>query len=174
MNSKIEITELDLFTFVLFRNELSKEKKEFIESNIELFADQIEIIKQSQIPLNDELKEEAISKCRLPLEKKEILVFPLNYEITVPSEATLTLAAKSADIDIHPLTRTFIDEGKSVLLKLINEKGITKVFLFDSEGRSMEKYIITTYPSDIVISSNNDNPILNLNLAEIEKISVII
>jgi hypothetical protein len=174
LNSKIEITEIDLFTFALFRDELNKEKKEYIEENIGMFQEQIELIKQSQSPLKDELKEDAISKISLPPIRKEVIVFPLIYEITVPEEATLTLAAKSTDAEIKPLTRTFIDKQKSFLLKLIHEKGITKIFLFDSEGRSIEKYKLVIHPANKEIISTDNISIMEKELVDIETISVLI
>jgi hypothetical protein len=173
MNNKIVIDESDIFNFVLFPSSLSREKKEFIEGNLERFRHEIDFYKGFSKPLDDsnlvDLKDR-IEK----LESGQIKTYVLipTWNPIQSQDNTLRLAAASATLDKKIDSVSFADEGSNYLIRVIKTTESTLLYLFQNVP-SKKSFFIKLFPSETAyLIKDVSKPIEILDETEITKITV--
>jgi hypothetical protein len=166
MNNFFDISEQDIFNFVFYPDQLSIEKKEYLNRHIDEFKEQIDfcmILKQSDIQ-SDYDKE----KCKYDFTIIELLpITPLNHNCNY-----LTLAAASAELSKKIETKTFMDANSQYLVRLVCTEDEKKLYIFSKE-KCLVDAKLTLFPSE---KSYKINPaeasIIIDKTEEVEKISI--
>lgn len=161
MNQNIKITERDIFKYVFFNDLLSEEKIRYIDNN-EKLIEQVSFYKNLKKsitePLSKEIKEKIAAKIPAYKIQQIIKLFPVNDKIEKkPSEVPI-LAAASAPEEPKIVAQTFIDEGKTFLIRLLRMDNITKIFTFPITHTDIESFRITLHPEENTFTVHNNEP----------------
>jgi len=154
-----QISEKDLYNFVLFPGELSKDKILYIESNFNTFKAAIDLLKEMKNNLDTTVNKsiiDNISKKVRNYNKRESIV--LNKIIPSYDANYLVLAADSPNDDSSVKTDTFRDSNNLFLCKVQSNPKNNKIYLFSNEIDKISEFTITLMPS-----GNN----YNINLEDI-------
>lgn len=154
----MEITEEDIFKYVLFPDEIEPEKKEYIHSNENLFSEQIELCK-SYLELSDDQGIIYQSKKAADIIFSKINVVELFPVVNKKprKDHTLTLAAATAEIaNIQSGSITYSDENSNYIVRIINNKDKNTLFFFSKDENKEMKFKITLLPSNKVLHIANN------------------
>ncbi len=167
MNKFFDISEQDIFNFVLYPDQLSIEKKEYLNSHIDEFKEQINFCTSfKQYTMQ--------SESRKTTQKHDVtLVELLPIKTIIPvNNNFLTLAAASAELSKKIETKTFMDANSQFLVRLVCTEDEKKLYVFSKE-KCLEDAKLTLFPSE---KSYKINPveasIVIDKTEEIEKISI--
>lgn len=145
------ITEKDLFDFVFFPTLLSKEKFSYLE-NSDDFKEEIEFFTD----LKSSLQLELTSEQKQLIAEKIPAYNPVNIIKLYPVEQAkkrkvngLILAAASENINKPTVTsRTFYDDNKTYIIKVLNYENSSKIFVFSTQYEVIKNF-------DLIISPQN-------------------
>lgn len=148
---KIDITEQDLFNYVFFPESLSPEILHFL-SNSKEFSDEIEFFSELKGSLTKELslevKKELADRIQSYHFNKIITLYPVKYSAKKKVNG-LILAAASDEVK-KPIvsSRTFYDNDKTYIIKVINYENSSKIFVFSTHYELIQNF-------DLIISPQN-------------------
>ncbi|MCL5031124.1 MAG: hypothetical protein M1480_19130 [Bacteroidetes bacterium] len=155
----MEITEEDIFKYILFPDEVEPEKKEYIRANENLFSEQINLCKSYLEFSNDNDIYIQSKKAADRILSKFIVVelFPVINK-KLQKNNTLTLAAANADIaNKQSESITYSDENSKYLVRLINNKEKNTLYFFSNKENKEQKLKITLVPSNEIIHITNNS-----------------
>jgi len=174
-NKNILIEEQDLFAFVFFPENLAKERIEIIEAD-RSFEEAIEFYKK--------LKSESVNKPDYMLKQKladkisayslsnVIQLYPLK-EPVIPKQNGNRLAADSQELKLKMTTKTFVDNDKEYLIKVLNYGEMTKVFVFSTKDELVKNFDIIIEPHNLKFHfEDNSEPLKIEHTIEAEKIEI--
>ncbi len=170
------ITEKQLFDYVFFRGLLSEEIIEMIEKT-NAYKEHIsfyEMIKENlETDLSPEIKEKI--KAKIPVYKSAdvISLFPIAYNFKKRDSGMITLAAESATMEKGVTAKTFFDENKEYLVRVLKFESSTKIYIFSITDNILHDFTISLYPTGHVFSrEDNLEPIEFNERIDVEKIDV--
>ena len=169
------IDERDIFNYVFFRNLLDEEKLKYLERN-EHNIEQIEFYKNMKQeisgPVDQEIKEKLAAKSEVYKIPKIITLYPVDDKIEKKPSDVPILAAASAPEESKVSAQTFIDEGKTFLIRLLRIDNITKIFTFPITHTDSKSFRITLHPEKNTFTVRNNEPFEIEGRHNVEAISV--
>ena len=146
----IIIDEQDLFCYIFFPENFSVVKKVIIESD-NTFNEVLEFYRvlktNSENKPDETVKRKLASKIPAYSLSKEIHLYQLkNPEIKQNGNR---LAADSKELKPKMTTKTFVDNDKEFLIKVLNYGGQTKVFVFSTKDEVVKDFDIIIEPHNL-------------------------
>lgn len=167
MKSFLDISEQDIFNFAFYPDQLSIEKKEYLNRHIDEFKEQIDFcIALKQTTVQSERSKETRKH---DFEVVELLP---TESLTPNNSNYLILAAASAELNKKIETKTFMDANSQFLVRLVCTENEKKLYVFSKE-KCLEDVKITLFPSEKCYKINPvESSIVIDKTEEIEKISI--
>lgn len=170
------IAERDLFNYIFFNHLLSQNKKEFLEKNAEKYGQILfyKNLKENILDnINENIKEKLAEKISAYKKSPIILrLFPINFTPEqIPQEMPI-LAAASATEDPRVIAKSFIDEEKTFVIRLIKTDNKTKIYPFNLKDTKPQKIKITLHPTKDTYTMDSDKHLELEDVEEIESVSV--
>ena len=133
--NKMKIDEQDIFTYIFFPEKLNADKQQLIESDktLEEAVEFYRQLKQSaERELSHSLKEKIAAK--IPVYKLEnaVELYPLVDKQMLNHNGN-RMAASTKELTPQMTTKTFVDNDKDYLIKVLNYGNETKVFVFSTK-----------------------------------------
>lgn len=146
------ITEKDLFDFIFFPELLSKDKLSYLESSKD-FSEEIAFFTELKNSLQSEItaEEKNLIAQRIPVYTPVhiIQLFPVD----LPKKRKvngLILAAASENNNKPVITsRTFYDDNKVYIIKVINYENSCKIFVFSTHYEIIKNFDLVITPQNI-------------------------
>ena len=173
MQSKINVTENDLFRFVFYSDKLSSEKREYLMNSNNYLI---------EIKFLNELKSSIQNEIAFPVKRKLAEKIPA-YKIAQivelhPQESktsnrksdVLILAAATPDIESKVTVKTFLDEDKSILIKLLNFGDHSKVYIFSTNDEVLTNFKVKFLPQNIEFELKDNTEPLQTNITTIPEL----
>lgn len=156
------VSEKDIYLFVFFPEELTREKRNFIKLNSKKYAYEIELLESIKNNLNEPVGNdifERIYKKIIEQSENDIIVLEKVAPKTDPDY--LVLAAESPKNDTNFSTETFSDSNNYFLGKVITTNIENKVYVFSKVPQNDRDVKLTLLPSkDIHIVNLKDMPLI--------------
>ncbi len=170
----MEIREKDLYKFVFYSSELSRDKFEFIKKNIEQFRAEIELLAEIKGNLNETFSDDILNKIHDKIAEQEtdnqIILEPIKKE---EDSKYLILAADSPKSEQLVNSQTFQDLKNKFLAKVITTKDSNKIYIFQKNISLNSNINVTLHPSlDTHKMKVNDLPCIITPKQNIDKISI--
>lgn len=160
----IEITEQDLYNYVFFRENLSKEKYALIEkdNSYKEILDFYSILKNNinQKP-DDALKQSLASK--IPAYSLSNVIHLFQLKDPEIKQNGNRLAADSKELKPKMTTKTFVDNEKEYLIKVLNYGDVTKVFVFSTKDEVVRNFDIVIEPNNMIYHFEDNSEPLKIN-----------
>lgn len=158
----MKVTEKDIFNFVFFPHMVRQEIKSFLSSiestnEIILFYKDLKSSIKQEVPLK--LKQKLSKKFGFYKLDNVITLYPV--EEIKKKNNTFVLAAASAAETPKIATKTFYDEDKSYIIKVINYEKNSKIFVFSTQQEVIKNF-------DIVIQPQNEKYHISDNMIPLE------
>ena len=159
----MNISERDIFDFVFNKENLSNEKVEYLKTS-KVFDEEIEFYRSLKKSLDEELSEEI----KLKIAEKISLYNPAKYYVLYPAKVTpkkrkndLPILAASSPEEKPSLTaKTFVDEANHYLIRLLNFKNSSKIYVFSTTEEIIKNYKVVVQPSRKTFEqADNSSPI---------------
>ncbi|MDP2303842.1 MAG: hypothetical protein Q8N03_15610 [Ignavibacteria bacterium] len=171
----IVIDEQDLFNYVFFPSSVSGEKKELIESDISFDA-VLDFYRQlrlnSEIKPDEELQRKIASKIPAYNLSNVIQLFDLKEPIVTKLNRN-RLVADSKELKPKMTTKTFVDNDKEYLIKVLNYEGHTKIFVFSTKDEVVKNFDIIIEPHNLKFHfDDNSEPLKIEHSIQAEKIEI--
>jgi hypothetical protein len=168
---KDRITEKDLFDFVFFPFLLSKEKFLYLENSND-FSKEIEFFTELKKSLRKEISDEEriLISQKIPaysfgVSNKVANVIHL-YPVELPKKKVkgLILAAASENNGKPKVTsRTFYDDNKTYIIKVINYENSCKIFVFSTQYEVIKNFDLVIAPQNLRYHIDDNTVPLELN-----------
>jgi hypothetical protein len=171
----IVIDEQDLFCYIFFPESVSAEKKVIIASD-KSFDEILEFYgylksNSENIP-DDVLKKKLANKIPAYSLSNVIQLYVLK-DPEVQKQNGNRLAAGSTELKPKMTTRTFVDNDKEYLIKVLNYADITKVFVFSTKDELVKNFDIIIEPHNLKYHfEDNSEPLKIENSIDAEKIEI--
>lgn len=158
----IVIDEQELFNYVFFPQSVADEKKEMIVSD-NSFGEVIEFYRNlksnSESTPDDVLKSKIAQKISAYSLSNVIRLYPLKNR-TQNKQNTNRLAADSKEMRPKMVTKTFVDNDKEYLIKVLTYGGITKIFVFSTKDEVVKNFDVIIEPHNLKFHfEDNTEPI---------------
>jgi len=164
---KNEITERDIFNFVFFPELISKEKERFLATSAD-FKDELEYYSSVKESLRDEInleiKKKLSSKINVYKLANIIYLYPVEEYPNKKTSDNLVLAAASPEDKPKISSKTFYDEGKSYIIKVINYEKSSKIFVFSTQYELIEDFDLLILPQNLKYHIEDNSAPLELDL----------
>jgi len=170
----IEITEQDVFNFVFFKESLSLEKQEIIENDI-AYKDMLDFyiaLKNNTVEKpNEKLKR--ILANQIPAYSFDNVIHLYRLKDPIQKQNGNRLAADSKELKPKMTTRSFVDNNKEYLIKVLNYGGQTKVFVFSTKDEVVKNFDIIIDPHNLKYHfDDNSEPLKIEQNIDAEKIEI--
>lgn len=169
------LDEQDLFNFVFSPNNLEIDKKKTIESD-ESLKESVEFY--IQLKLNSE--KNTSNEIKRMLAKKipayklvEIVELHPLKEITLQNQNSVRMAAATKELIPKTITKTFVDNDKEYLIKVLNYGDETKIFVFSTKDEIVRNFDIIIEPKNLIFHfEDNSEPLIINDSIDVEKIQL--
>jgi hypothetical protein len=174
-NKNIVIKEQDLFCYIFFPESVPDKKKKMIETN-NSFNEVLEFYKQMKLNSdkkpNESLKRKIANKIPAYSLSNVIKLYALK-ETAKPRQNGYHLAAASTELKPKMTTKTFVDNDKEYLIKILNYGDKTKVFVFSTKDEVVKNFDIIIEPDNLKFHLEDNSEPLKINhLIDAEKIEI--
>ncbi len=171
-----EITEKDIFDFVFYPESVTKEKERFLETSSD-FKEEIEFYSSVKKSLSDELyletKKKIASKINVYKLENIIYLYPVEEFRKKNASNNLVLAAASPEGKPKISSKTFYDEEKTYIIKVINYEKNSKVFVFSTQYELIKDFELNILPQNLKYHISDNSAPLELDFnVEPESISL--
>lgn len=169
------IEEQDLFNFVFYPERISSDKKNIIECDNTL-NEALDFYKQLKINSNrersDSLKKMIAKKIPAYTSANVISLYPLKAPV-IQKRNQNRLAAGSIDLSPKMTTKTFVDNEKEYLIKVLSSEEKTKIFVFSTNDEVVNNFDIMIEPQNLKYHLDDNSEPLQLDqVIEVEKIQL--
>lgn len=169
------IKEQDIFNYVFFPDSLSTEMRKTIEvdENLKEVVDfYLKMRDKSKRHFPRSLKEKVASTIPAYTLNNEVHLFPLPAAVGKnQTEKRLAADSESRHLISKLMSRTFVDEDKEYMIKVINHESTTKVFVFSVKNDIVKNFDIIIVPrNNRYHFIDNSTPLLINGEIEIESI----
>jgi hypothetical protein len=147
-HTKENITEIDLFNFIFFRNLLDEDKKKAIMLE-EKFKESIDFYAGMHKELSKDLSLAARKKIAslIPTYKltDKVELFPIGFTKMATKRNTYVAAANE---NLNPgfISMSLTDEEKSYLARIVCQHTHCQLFIFSSNNSIIKNFDVTLYP----------------------------
>jgi len=150
-DENIIINEQDLFNFIFYPESLSADKKTIIAADKTLIA-ALEFYQQlknnANREHNDSLKRMIAKKIPVYTLTNVISLYPLKNP-TIERHKEGRLAADSIDLTPKMTTKTFVDNEREYLIKVLSYEVATKIFVFSTNDEVVKNFDIIIEPQNL-------------------------
>ncbi len=172
---KIIIEEQDIFNYVFFPHNLSPEKIYEIEAN-QTFREAVEFYNQlkanSEKSPNEKIRKIIAEKIPAYKLLEIIELFPQQEHLN-SNQSRKNLAAAEKILTPKITTKTFVDNEKEYLIKVLNFSNETKIFVFSTKDEVVKNFDIFIQPQNLKYHfEDNSEPLIINALIEPEKIQL--
>jgi len=148
----MEINEQDIFNYVFFPDKVTTEVKNAIKQDADL-AEAVDFYREMNAELKSfisrSLKEKIASKIPAYKLNNVLHLFPLPLPSgKSPAGRRLAADSESRHLISKLTSRTFADEDKEYMIKVINHESGTKVFVFSVKNDIVKNFDIIIEPKD--------------------------
>lgn len=161
---ELKITERDIFNFVFYPELVKDEIRLFLQS-IENTTDAIIFYKNLKASLNEpidnNLKMKIAQKIKAYKYNNIIKLFPV--EELKKKKNGVVLAAASEEEKPRIVTKTFYNEDKTYIIKVINYKDNSKIFVFSTQQEVIKDFEIIILPENKKYHCNDNSLPLELS-----------
>ncbi len=171
----IKITEQDIFNFIFYPNEIIEEKRDLISQN-ESLAEIVEFYKNLKVDIDSKfdfsIKKKIAEKIPVYSLPKVIELYQLKY---LNPEKKLNRLAADSEKELKPkiTTKTFIDEDKDYLVKVLQNGNNTKIFVFSTKDEIIENFNLFIEPLELEFYlKDNTEPLILEGKVEVDKIRI--
>lgn len=174
-NKNMIISEQDLFCYIFFPESISAEKRKLIEMD-NLFNEALEFYRilklNSESRPKDDLKRKIANKIPAYSLSNVIQLYALK-EPGMPKQNGYHLAAGSTELKPKMTTKTFVDNEKEYLIKILNYGDKTKVFVFSTKDEVVRNFDIVIEPHNLKYHfEDNSEPLKIDHSIDAEKIEI--
>lgn len=172
----MHIYEHDIFNYVFFPHVLSDDKKIYLETNRNLYKEELEFYSNFNKPIPKDINDKLDTKVEKKLNKYfQSIVIEL-HPIKEPQKQKFNehkLAAASRGLTPQMITKTFLDEEKEILIKVIGEGETTKIYIFSTKNERINNFDIIIEPLGVKYHlQNNLEPLKIEKVIDIESIKI--
>lgn len=173
----MKVTERDIFNFVFYPGLVSVEIKEFLTS-IEETSLEVIFYKELKSALAEEtnpiLKKKITNKIAAYKFENKITLYPMHEPLQKRKPEYLVLAAASEENKTPQIiTKTFVDDGKDYLIKVLTYGSNTKVFVFSTHDEIVKNFNIIIEPQNLKFHLEDNTEPLKIDQAiEAEQVSL--
>ncbi|MCZ7609622.1 MAG: hypothetical protein M5U17_05595 [Ignavibacterium sp.] len=173
---KNEITEKDIFNFIFYPEILLREKKRYLESSSD-FRNEIDFYSSLKEAIDEELNSEIKQKIALKINSYKpgniICLYPVDEYQNRKVSNNVRLAAATPEEKPKVFSKTFYDEEKTYIIKVINYEKNSKVFVFSTQHELIKDFELNILPQNLKYHlTDNSSPLeLDFNV-EPESISL--
>jgi hypothetical protein len=171
----IIIDEQDLFCYIFFPASFANEKKKIIESDKsyeEILEFYTQLKTNSENSPDESLKRKIANKIPAYSLSNVIQLYALKDSL-LPKQNGNRLAAGSTELKPKMTTKTFVDNDKEYLIKVLNYADITKVFVFSTKDEVVKNFDIIIEPHNLKYHfEDNSEPLKIEDTIEAEKIEI--
>lgn len=170
------IDEQDLFNYVFYPKSISIKKKELIKSDI-LFGEIISFYTKLRLNTENEtdnsLKEKIAN--RIPAYRIANIIHFIELKLPVVIRQNGNrLAADSKELKPRMTTKSFVDNDKEYLIKILNYEEMTKVFVFSTKDEVVRNFDIIIEPGNLKYHfEDNSEPLIIDHSIDAEKIELL-
>jgi len=159
----MNISERDIFDFVFYPENLSTEKVTHLK-NSKVFDDEIDFYrslkKSLEEELTEDLKQKLAEKIPLYVPLKIFILYPVKETVKKRKNDVPIFAADSPKEKLAVMAKTFIDEANHYLIRLLNFKDSSKIYVFSTTEGTLKNYKVIVKPSGKVFEQiDNSSPI---------------
>lgn len=169
------IDEQDIFIHVFFPESLAPDKKKTIETDKSL-KEAIEFYQQ--LKLNSERTPSIDIKKKLAVKISAyqladiVELYPL-HNVVPQNRNGIRLAASTKELTPKTTTKTFVDNDKEYLIKVLNYSNETKIFVFSTKDEIVRNFDIVIEPKNLTFHfEDNSEPLVINHLIDAEKIQL--
>lgn len=154
----IHLTEKDLFTYVFYPDNLSDEKRILINTNLEKFNAELELLNEIKDSLGQHVPKSILDRIHEKIDKFEnkngYLLEKIN---SIVDSEYLILAADSPVNNSSPKTETFLDSHNKFMCKIISTNDVNKIYIFSNLDNVDLEFDVTLLPSKETFIVNKKN-----------------
>ncbi len=175
-NLNIVVTEKDIFNFVFFPDSLSEEKKNLLLSD-DSFSEPISFYQNMKAeiskPIDYKTKKliaDKISAYSLPK-----LVKLIQLKTASPLRKKPSRFAADSEYVLKPkiVTKTFVDEDKDFLVKILQNGNQSKIFVFSTNDEIIENFSILLEPQKLEFHlKDNSEPLIIDGSIDVEAVNI--
>ncbi len=159
----MNISEQDIFNFVFNPENLSNEMVEYLKTS-KIYDEEIDFYRSLKKSLDEELSEEVKTKIaeKIPLYNpaKFYILYPVKDIHKKRKNDLPILAAASPKEKPSITTKTFVDEANHYLIRLLNFKNSSKIYVFSTTEEVIKNYKVIIRPSGKTFEqADNSSPI---------------
>ena len=174
-NENIIIEEQDLFNFIFYPESISEEKKTVIAADKTLI-EALEFYQQLRNNANwqhsDSLKKLMAKKILAYTLYNVISLYPLKVP-AIEGRKESRFAAGSIDLAPKMTTKTFVDNEKEYLIKVLSYEETTKIFVFSTNDEVVKDFDIIIEPQNLRFHfDNNMEPLEIKQSIDAERIQI--
>lgn len=162
----MNISERDIFDFVFYPENLSNETAENLK-NSNLFAEEIDFyssLKKSLVEeISEEVKQKIAQKIPLYTPVKVFVLYPAQENKKKQKNDVTILAADSPKEKPAVTAKTFIDEANHYLIRLLNFKDSSKIYVFSTTDEILKNYKVVVQPSGQVFEQTDNSSPIEIN-----------
>lgn len=162
----MKITERELFDFVFFPENLPNDKVEYLK-NFKEFDDEIKFYHSVKDSFDEELREDIKQKIaeRIPIyiPAKIFFLFPVKKTVKEKNGDVTVLAAASPKEKPSVKAKTFIDESNHYLIRLLNFKDSSKIYVFSTTEEVLRNYKVKIKPSGQTFEQSDNSTAIEIN-----------
>ena len=149
----MKVTERDIFNFVFFPESVPEEIRAFL-SSIEDTSEAVIFYKEMKSALDEEISPSLKKKIAEKIEAYKlpnvITLYPMHEPLKKKKPEFLVLAAASENNTAPKMvTKTFVDDGKDYLIKVLTYGNNTKVFVFSTHDEIIKDFNIVIEPQNL-------------------------
>ncbi|HCY76044.1 MAG TPA: hypothetical protein DHV28_08995 [Ignavibacteriales bacterium] len=174
-NKNICVDEEDLFNYIFFPEKVQKEIKLKIEVN-NSFVEILEFYKQIKAQSTDPIDETVIKMISSKIPAYSLLNVIRLYPLHEPKDSKQKFnryAADSKELTPKMTTKTFVDNDKEYMIKVLNYGEMTKVFVFSTKDEVVKNFEIIIEPHNLKYHfDDNSEPLKIDKPIEAEKIEI--
>ena len=165
----MKVTERDIFNYVFFPESLRAEIRAFL-SSIEDSSEAVIFYKEMKSALDQEislsLKQKIAKKIKAYKLPSVITLYPMHQPLSQKKSNYFVLAAASENNTAPQMvTKTFVDDGKDYLIKVLTYGSTTKVFVFSTHDEILKDFNIVIEPQNLKYHLNDNTEPLKIDQA---------
>ncbi len=174
-NKNIKIDEQDLFDYVFFPENLSVDKQNYIKTDkaySEIISFYLLLKTESDAETETAIRKKIAEKIPAYSFENIIILNPVHTS-NLKKQNGSRLAAGSTELKPRLSTKTFIDNNKEYLIKVLTSESETKVFVFSTNDEIIKNFEIVIEPNNLKYHlDDNKEPLIITHSIEADKIEL--
>jgi hypothetical protein len=173
-NKNIQVTEQDIFNFVFYPDTLTEEKKNIIIKDSS-FSEAVDFYMNLKREISSNLD---LTTKRMVAKKISAYSLPsviVLHQLKEPAKERPSRLAADSETELKPriTTKTFVDDEKNYMVKILQNGKSTKIFVFSTQDEILENFNLYIEPQELEFHfKDNTEPLVLEGKLEIENIKI--